>query len=105
MVEENVFARGYLWLKRIREKMFHDDLECLVPCFGASILYPDTITSPTKSRRWEDRCASNEIWTILAVGGATAVEKGGRAALGKTQEKREYDPTKGYPGEDILDSH
>ena len=54
---------------------------------------------------WEDRCASNEIWTILAVGGATAVEKGGRAALGKTQEKREYDPTKGYPGEDILDSH
>ena len=52
---------------------------------------------------WEDRCASKEIWTMLAAGGAVAVEKRGLvAALGKTQKKREYDPTKGYPGEDIV---
>ena len=54
---------------------------------------------------WEDRCASNEIWTILAVGGAAAAEKGGRAStLGKRQKKREFNPTKGYPGEDIAGS-
>ena len=51
---------------------------------------------------WEDRCASNEIWTMFTVGGAAVAKKGGRAfTLGKRQKKREFNPTKGYPGEDI----
>ena len=53
------------------------------------------------TKYWVEKLSANEF-LMSVVGRATASTDGGRAILKKRQqEPREYNPTKGYPGEDI----
>ena len=69
-------------LKEIRE-LYHAVREPLVPLL-------------------EERCVSKEIVTTLVAGGkVTCVDRGRTALHQQRGQKREFDPTKGFPGEDI----
>ena len=48
-----------------------------------------------------EECVSKVTSVMWAAGGAEAIMKGGRSTPKKRQQKREFDPTRGYPGEDI----
>ena len=48
-----------------------------------------------------EECVSKVISVMRAAGSAEAIMKGGRSTPKKRQQKREFDPTRGYPGEDI----
>jgi len=47
-----------------------------------------------------EECVSKVIWLLFTGGAVTKV--GGRTALQKRKQEREFNPTRGYPGEDIL---
>lgn len=49
----------------------------------------------------EEQCVSKVIVVVLVVGGKAARIDRGRTALQQKRQKREYNPTKGFPGEDI----
>ena len=51
---------------------------------------------------WGDGWLSNGILVVFVVGGAAAAFRRGRATLERRQELREYDVTKGFPGEDVI---
>ena len=46
-----------------------------------------------------EECVSKVIRPLIAGGAAT--KDGGRTTLQKREQKREFDSTRGYPGEDI----
>ena len=49
----------------------------------------------------EDGWNSKSILSVFVVGGATVSQLGGRSILERMQKsKREFDATRGYPGED-----
>ena len=48
-----------------------------------------------------EECVSKEIVVVFIVGGAATGTNRGRTALQQRKQKREYDPTRGCPGEDI----
>ena len=50
---------------------------------------------------WEDRGVAKSIPFNLSVGAAVDNFWGGRASVSKMGHKREFDSTRGYPGEDI----
>ena len=49
---------------------------------------------------WDEGWSSKEFLVNSVVGRAAAVNPGGRDILGKRRKSREFDATKGYPGED-----
>jgi len=49
---------------------------------------------------WDEGCSSNEILVVIVVGRAATAKLGGRDILAKRWKSREFDATKGYPGED-----
>jgi len=53
-------------------------------------------------RNWGDGWLLNEILVVLVTGGADTSLRRGRATLERRQELREYDATKGFPGEDVI---
>ena len=48
-----------------------------------------------------EQCVSKVIVKVLVVGGKAACTDRGRTALQQKRQKREFNPTKGFPGEDI----
>ena len=53
----------------------------------------------------EERCVSKVIVAVLVAGGKAACIERGRTALQQQRgQKREFNPTKGFPGEDIQHS-
>ena len=51
---------------------------------------------------WGEGGVSKEILVDYVVGAATTEPLGGRPTLEKRQKTRDFNPTKGFPGEDIL---
>ena len=75
---------------------------CLFPVerLKESLLSQYGMGGPLLRERVEGWC-SKEFQTILVVVvRAAAVKSGGRLILGKRRKQREFDATKGYPGED-----
>ena len=53
-------------------------------------------------REWVEGWSSKEILTMFAVVRALVAKLGGRPILGRRRKRREFDATKGYPGEDVV---
>ena len=54
-------------------------------------------------RGWVEGCCSKEFLAMSAnVVRANATKLGGRHILGRRRKRREFDVTKGYPGEDVV---
>ena len=53
-------------------------------------------------REWVEGWRSKEILTMLAVVRVIAAKFGGRPTLGRRRKRREFDATRGYPGEDVV---
>ena len=49
----------------------------------------------------EEQCVSKEIVAVLVAGGSAASIDRGRTALQQRGQDWEFNPTKGFPGEDI----
>ena len=49
----------------------------------------------------EEQCVSKVIVAVLIAGGAATCIDRGRTALQQRRQKREFNSTKGFPGEDI----
>ena len=87
-----MFFEGFLvilnwclfWVERLKESL----ARCQV------------VVEPLTQCRGEE-CASKVILFVWVVGGAASNTHGGRATLQKRLQQREFDFTKGYPGEDI----
>ena len=85
-IDELLVVLGCLicWVERWKEfrRLYHAVREPLVPSPG-------------------EQCVSKVIVAVLVVGGKTACIDRGRTALQQKRQKREFNPTKGFPGEDI----
>ena len=53
-------------------------------------------------REWAEGWSSKEIPAMSAVVRVIAAKLGGRPILGRRRKRREFDATKGYPGEDVV---
>ena len=51
-------------------------------------------------RLWDEGWSSKEIHVVTVIGRATTAKLGGRDILVKRRKSREFNATKGYPGED-----
>ena len=50
---------------------------------------------------WGEKCVAKVFFVVWASGGAEEHTCGGRATLQKSQVSRDFDCTKGFPGEDV----
>ena len=50
---------------------------------------------------WGEEWGAKEIHILFVAGRAVIKGKGGRTILEKRRQSREFNPTKGYPGEDV----
>ena len=63
---------------------------------------PQAVVVPLLSC-WGDECVSKETVVIFIAGAAAIFERQGRAIPAKSKQLSwEFDPTKGYAGQDIL---
>ena len=53
-------------------------------------------------RAWVEGWSSKEIPMMFAAVRVLAAKFGGRPILGRRRKRREFDATKGYPGEDVV---
>ena len=53
---------------------------------------------------WGEKCTAKVIFVVWVFGGAEVCTRRGRVTLQERQVFREYDCTKGYPGEDVTAS-
>ena len=53
-------------------------------------------------QNWGEKLVANENTSRYVAGAAAAEACRGRTALGKSGRHQEFNPTRGYPGQDIL---
>ena len=53
-------------------------------------------------REWVEGWSSKEILAMFAVVRVIEAKLGGRPILGRRRKRREFDATRGYPGEDVV---